>query len=57
MLYEVITHDLDCAFRVGERLMLIDDGRIVFAGDRAAMESSDHPSVQRFLNPAECRER
>lgn len=47
----VVTHDLDCAFRVGERVMLIDDGLIVFQGNRAAMEASPLPAVQRFLNP------
>ena len=50
----VVTHDLACAFRVGERLMLLDDGRIVFQGDRAAMESSTLPAVRRFLNPPQC---
>jgi phospholipid/cholesterol/gamma-HCH transport system ATP-binding protein len=50
----VVTHDLVCAFRVGERLMLLDDGRIVFQGDRAAMESSTLPAVRRFLNPPQC---
>jgi phospholipid/cholesterol/gamma-HCH transport system ATP-binding protein len=49
----VVTHDLECAFRVGGRLMLIHDGKIVFEGDREALESSREPSVRRFLNPAE----
>jgi len=53
----VVTHDLGCAFRVGGRLMLIDEGEIVFAGDRAALEGSDHPAVRRFLSPEQCRER
>jgi phospholipid/cholesterol/gamma-HCH transport system ATP-binding protein len=50
----VVTHDLDCAFRVGEKLMLLDEGRIAFAGDRAALESAEITAVQRFLHP-ECR--
>jgi phospholipid/cholesterol/gamma-HCH transport system ATP-binding protein len=50
----VVTHDLACAFRVGERLMLLDDGRIVFQGDRSAMESSTLPAVRRFLHPPQC---
>jgi phospholipid/cholesterol/gamma-HCH transport system ATP-binding protein len=49
----VVTHDLECAFRVGEQLMLLDDGRIVFQGDRSAMESSTLPAVRRFLHPAQ----
>ena len=48
----VVTHDLNCAFRVGRRLMLIDDGRIVFTGDRQALEASAQPAVRRFLDPA-----
>ena len=48
----VVTHDLSCAFRVGRRLTLIDDGRIVFAGDRQALEASAEPAVRRFLDPA-----
>jgi phospholipid/cholesterol/gamma-HCH transport system ATP-binding protein len=50
----VVTHDLDCAFRVGERLMLLDEGRIAFAGDRPDMEACAHPAVRRFLHP-NCR--
>lgn len=48
----VVTHDLDCAYRVGDRLMLIDDGRIVFEGDRSAFQASPEPAVRRFLDPA-----
>jgi phospholipid/cholesterol/gamma-HCH transport system ATP-binding protein len=47
----VVTHDLECAFRVGEHLMLLDEGRIVFQGDRSAMERSSLPVVRRFLHP------
>jgi len=50
----VVTHDLDCAYRVGERLMLLDEAKIVFQGDRAAMEGSGLGAVQRFLHPAQC---
>ncbi len=49
----VVTHDLDCAFRVGTRLMLIHDGGIAFEGDRRAMEASPEPAVGRFLRPGE----
>lgn len=47
----VVTHDLACAFRVGRRLMLIDDGRIVFEGDRGNLEAATEPAVRRFLYP------
>ena len=48
----VVTHDLQCAFRVGRRLMLIHGGRIVFDGDRRALLASAEPAVRRFLRPA-----
>jgi len=50
----VVTHDLDCAYRVGHRLMLISDGRIVFDGDREAMQSCQEPALRRFLKPEAC---
>jgi phospholipid/cholesterol/gamma-HCH transport system ATP-binding protein len=50
----VVTHDLDCAYRVGRRLMLISEGRIVFDGDRTAMETSREPALRRFLEPETC---
>jgi len=48
----IVTHDLGCAFSVGERLVFIDEGRIVFEGDRRSMESSTNKSVRRFLDTA-----
>lgn len=53
----VVTHDLACAFRVGRRLMLMDDGRIVFEGDREGLETSAEAAVKRFLNPSTHRGR
>lgn len=49
----VVTHDLECAHRVGERLMLIEGGQIVFEGNRQELESSNIPAVRSFLDPAE----
>lgn len=47
----VVTHDLDCAFRVGERLKFIADGMFVFSGLREEMESCRQPDLYRFLHP------
>jgi phospholipid/cholesterol/gamma-HCH transport system ATP-binding protein len=52
----VVTHDLECAFQAGRRLMLLHDGRIVFEGNRSELENSQEPAVRRFLNPAEVLE-
>jgi phospholipid/cholesterol/gamma-HCH transport system ATP-binding protein len=48
----VVTHDLECAYRVGKRLMLIEGGQIVFEGNRQELERSDIPAVRSFLDPA-----
>ncbi|BCR05605.1 ABC transporter ATP-binding protein [Desulfuromonas versatilis] len=47
----VVTHDLVCAYRVGERFMFIDDGKILFDGDRRGFESCPNPQLCEFLNP------
>jgi len=47
----VVTHDLKCAWRVGRRFMLIDEGRIVFEGSREEFERSAEPALRRFLYP------
>jgi len=50
----VVTHDLECARRVGRRLMLIEGGQVVFDGNFQELESADVPAVRCFLDPATC---
>jgi phospholipid/cholesterol/gamma-HCH transport system ATP-binding protein len=47
--YIVITHDIASARRIGEYLAVLWKGRIVEAGDRQTMFSSDNPFVRQFL--------
>jgi osmoprotectant transport system ATP-binding protein len=47
-----VTHDLAEALRVGERIVLVDDGAIVCDEPRARFLASDHPLVRRFLDAA-----
>jgi osmoprotectant transport system ATP-binding protein len=51
-----VTHDLPEALRVGERIVLVDDGRIVCDHPRAAFLASAHPLVRRFLEAAQIGE-
>ncbi len=47
----VVTHDLACAYRVGERFMFIQDGKILYDGGRQGFESCPVPQLCEFLNP------
>lgn len=47
-----VTHDLPEALRVGERIVLVDEGKIVCDTPRAEFLASDHPLVRRFLDAA-----
>ncbi len=46
----VVTHELDSAFTIGERIALIDRGRIVAIGSPEEVQASDHPVVRHFLD-------
>jgi len=45
----VVTHDLDSAFRIADRLALLSEGKIVFEGSVEDMKSSDESYVREFL--------
>jgi osmoprotectant transport system ATP-binding protein len=47
-----VTHDLAEALRVGSRVVLIDDGRIVCDAPREAFLASPLPLVRRFIEAA-----
>jgi osmoprotectant transport system ATP-binding protein len=47
-----VTHDLAEALRVGERIVLVDDGAIVCDEPRRQFLASEHPLVRRFLDAA-----
>jgi phospholipid/cholesterol/gamma-HCH transport system ATP-binding protein len=48
--YIVVTHDIASARRIGEYIALLWRGRIVEAGDREKMFSSENPFVNQFLS-------
>lgn len=45
----VVTHDLAAALRVGTRIALLHDGKIVFNGSPNELHESSHPIVQQFV--------
>jgi phospholipid/cholesterol/gamma-HCH transport system ATP-binding protein len=48
----VVTHDLDTAYRVADRIVMIESGRILFDGTPQDIRSCPHPSVKTFLDPS-----
>jgi phospholipid/cholesterol/gamma-HCH transport system ATP-binding protein len=45
----VITHDLESAFRVGDRLAMLYDGRLRFEGTAEEIQAVDDPVVRAFI--------
>lgn len=45
----IITHDLPTAFRIGDRVGLLHEGRIIEAAPPEVFRRSQHPAVRRFL--------
>ena len=45
----VVTHDLQSAYKVADRMVMMDQGRIVFQGTPDELRASSDAAVQRFL--------
>jgi phospholipid/cholesterol/gamma-HCH transport system ATP-binding protein len=45
----VVTHDRALAFAIGDRIAMIDDGRILFIGTPGEVKASSDPRIERFL--------
>jgi len=46
----VVTHDMASAFKVGDRIAMLHQGRIVHNGSVAETQNSDNPMVRQFVN-------
>jgi len=46
----LVTHDLPAAFDSGDRIAMLDKGRVVFAAETEEFKRSDHPVVRNFLS-------
>jgi phospholipid/cholesterol/gamma-HCH transport system ATP-binding protein len=46
----VVTHDMKSAYKVGDRVIMLHNGRVVADGDADHIRSHPHPVVQQFIN-------
>jgi phospholipid/cholesterol/gamma-HCH transport system ATP-binding protein len=46
----LVTHDLPCAFEAGDRIAMLEKGRIVLEAPTEEFRQSDHPVVRNFLS-------
>ena len=42
----VVTHDMQRAFKVGDRLVMLYQGKFIFDGTAEQMQASDDPIIQ-----------
>ncbi len=47
----IVTHDVESAFYLGDRIALLEDGKVQALGTPDALRASDNPVVQNFLHP------
>jgi len=45
----VVTHDLASAYKVGDRIAMLHDGRIIFDGTPEEVRATDHAIVKQFV--------
>jgi len=46
----VVTHELESAFKIADRITILDQGRILLIDDVAGVRRSDNPRIQNLLN-------
>ncbi len=47
----VVTHDIDLAFYVADRIAILSDGKIIEFGTSAEVKRSQNPAVKEFITP------
>jgi phospholipid/cholesterol/gamma-HCH transport system ATP-binding protein len=47
----IVTHDVESAFFLGDRIVLLSDGKVRASGTPAELRNSKDPVVQEFLHP------
>jgi phospholipid/cholesterol/gamma-HCH transport system ATP-binding protein len=45
----VVTHDMHSAFKVGDRIVMLHEGKVIFDGTPDEIRESDHPIVKPFV--------
>jgi phospholipid/cholesterol/gamma-HCH transport system ATP-binding protein len=46
----VVTHELESAFKIADRITVLDEGRVLLVDDVAGVRRSDNPRIQNLLN-------
>ncbi|WP_374328649.1 ABC transporter ATP-binding protein [Azonexus sp.] len=46
----VVTHELESAFKIADRITVLDQGRILMSDAAAAVRASDHPRIRALLD-------
>lgn len=46
----VVTHEMESAFVIADRMVLMHEGKFLVSGTPAQVRASDHPMVRRFLD-------
>lgn len=46
----VVTHDMRSAYKVGDRIIMLHNGKIIADGDTDHIRDHPHPTVQQFIN-------
>ena len=46
----VVTHEMDSAFRIADRMVLLDRGKFIVSGTPDEMEKSEDPLVKQFVH-------
>lgn len=44
-----VTHDMASAFKIGDRIVMLHEGKIIFDGTPAQIQQSDNPIVRQFV--------
>jgi phospholipid/cholesterol/gamma-HCH transport system ATP-binding protein len=45
----VVTHEMDSAFRIADRMVLLDRGKFIYSGTPEEMKNSENPLVKQFV--------
>jgi len=48
----MVTHEVSSIFRLADRVVFIEDGRVTYQGELEKALSSNHPAVMNFFNKA-----
>jgi phospholipid/cholesterol/gamma-HCH transport system ATP-binding protein len=48
----VVSHDMNCALSIADRIVMLDKGEIIAQGTPAEMKKNAHPLVVDFLKEA-----